>query len=350
MRQLRDKRQNSNYQIIPILLPGSKDADFAEDDELFARLKLLLLDSENSSFSEVVNLFKNKQRVDFRVQDGIDDDDAFHRLVTGILGELPFPEGRVSTAAIRRDALKWIEKGKKDKSILYSGTRLREAQKIAEEAPDRLKESASRFLEASALEEQRSKRTQQILAIIFSEIAIFAIVAAILATMFGGQLGISFIKEEEQANIALSRKLADESLTDQNQPDLALLLSVQAYKTSPTFEAKRSLFTSLTNNPYLSTFLNSDSEGIEDLEFSPDGSFLLSTGRDGKVLLWNLKSNFTSAQLMQGNGYPSFAFDTKNQITAYANNDNISLFDTRENKTSSITLPQGTLKDKLHDI
>ena len=174
-------------------------------------------------------------------------------------------------------------------------------------------------------------------AIIAQQRQIGEVLAQATATVARGQ-------EQEQANIALSRKLANDVQTMQNEPDLALLLSVQAYKISPTFEAKRSLFTSLANNPNLSTFLNSDSGEIENLEFSPDGNSLLSAGSDGKVLLWNLKTNFTNTQLVQGSGSPSLALDVRNQIIAYANNDNISLFDTKENKNSSITLPQGTLK------
>lgn len=343
------QKTDSKYRIIPILLPGAKDSDFANGGELFTHLKLLLSDAKEENFSELVNLFISKQRVDFRVPDGIDNDEAFQRLATGIRGKLPFPEGRVNAAAIRRDAHQWIEKGKKDKSILYTGTKLREARKIVEDSPDRLNESAFQFLEISAFEEQRNKRRQRNFSFILGGIAILAIIATTLATLFGGQVGsaqlgeeqakatatIALGREEEQTKIARASELANLSIDQREKSfDLSLLLSVEAFHIADTAQSRSALLSNAQFSPQMLRYL----WGIDGVKrfpflknagtplsvaFSPDGKIMASSHSNGMIVFWDTTTYkpISNLSLGESSDANSIDFSPDGKILASGNDD-----------------------------
>ena len=106
---------------------------------------------------------------------------------------------------------------------------------------------------------------------------------------------------EERAQVAQSQRLAAEARTLVNDRlDLALLLSVQSLRTFETFEAKNTLLSTLSQNPYLSAFVW-DTTDADAVAFSPDGSLLAvgSCGQfnlfdpfcvEGKITLWDTSS------------------------------------------------------------
>lgn len=86
------------------------------------------------------------------------------------------------------------------------------------------------------------------------------------------------ISERDRAQIALSRLLAKRSIDQLNVGNLeqSLLLSLEAYQTMPTFEARNSLLAGMEYSPHLSTFLRTnrqlgDQVG-KNILFNPDGT------------------------------------------------------------------------------
>jgi WD40 repeat protein len=102
-----------------------------------------------------------------------------------------------------------------------------------------------------------------------------AVVLAIVAVVALGAAFFAF----KQTRIALSRTLAWQasSLVD-SQLDLAMLLSLAAYRTSNTFEARNSLIAASMHSPFLTTYLRQHRGEVTQVAFSPDGRLLASTG------------------------------------------------------------------------
>lgn len=95
-------------------------------------------------------------------------------------------------------------------------------------------------------------------------------------------------RADNQAEIALARQLAAQSTTLLNsQPDLALLLSLEAVNRLDSPETQASLLTALQNNPRLTTFLHA-ANGLQEVRFSPDGTLLASAGGNGSLELWDV--------------------------------------------------------------
>ncbi|BEL04872.1 hypothetical protein Q0Z83_030630 [Actinoplanes sichuanensis] len=87
----------------------------------------------------------------------------------------------------------------------------------------------------------------------------------------------------------LSRQLAARSATLlSTNPDIAGLLAVQAYRTSPTSEAADSLH-DVVARP-LAQILTDDAGDVSAVAYSPDGMHLAGTDSDTRVRVWNLRT------------------------------------------------------------
>jgi WD40 repeat protein len=124
---------------------------------------------------------------------------------------------------------------------------------------------------------------------------------------------------KEKEAIATSRQLAAQALNHLNdQLDLALLLSVEAYQTANTREALSSLLKGLQFRPYLNTFLHGHTGSVVSVAFSPDGKILTSGSNDDTIILWDVNTHQQIDQPLTGHhwGVKSVAFSPNGKILA----------------------------------
>jgi len=95
-----------------------------------------------------------------------------------------------------------------------------------------------------------------------------------------------------QANIALSRQLlAQASELQESQPDVSLLLNLEALRRAPATakkEARFALKDKLTRPYHVATQLTGHPAEVYDVEFSPDGKLLVSASADQTARLGDM--------------------------------------------------------------
>jgi WD40 repeat protein len=95
----------------------------------------------------------------------------------------------------------------------------------------------------------------------------------------------------KQANIAKINELAALALSNKDErPDLALLLSVEAYNRLENYQTLNSLLTVIRAKPQLLGFLVAE-QPVYSVSFSFDGKQLASLGYGGELRLWDVESH-----------------------------------------------------------
>ncbi|HBL29666.1 MAG TPA: hypothetical protein DD490_22760, partial [Acidobacteria bacterium] len=191
---------------------------------------------------------------------------------------------------MQRQAALWESQGKPP-GLLLGGAELVEAERWAEATMAELTEMEGRFLTESrkvqdlAEKENRQVKRTRWLALSATLTTLVAVVALIWAWR-------AYTTVEQEARLSASRELAlKSSLLLDKQLDLALLLTLEAGRIAPTFEAHRSLLAALQYNERLWRFLPAPSSDSGQMRlrvaFRPGGAMLASAGELASIELWS---------------------------------------------------------------
>ncbi|MFI8070928.1 helix-turn-helix domain-containing protein [Streptomyces sp. NPDC086033] len=174
----------------------------------------------------------------------------------------------------------WQELGREE-GALYRGSRLAAAQEhFGGAAREDLTDLERAYLDAGRDHEHKGRRRSRLVLTAVTTALCLALVAAGLAV---GQWRSAVTAQ----HLAQSRQLAAESgaLMD-SDPDLASLLAVHAYRTSPTREAAAALFAAAALP--LRERLVGGTAPVDSVALSPDGHTVAASSRDGKVRIWDV--------------------------------------------------------------
>lgn len=178
---------------------------------------------------------------------------------------------------------RWAEK--RDPGDLLAGTALAEGMDWSRSQQWGLPDDIATFLSASRQRQeavaQRRKRLITVLATLL-----------VLALLAGAGALWQWRTAAAQRQAALSRQLAAQSDTiSKTNPELASLLAVQAYRTSPTGEALHSLRTA--SSLPLQRRLPGHDQAVDAVAFSPDGKTLATGSFDSTARLWDVATGKT---------------------------------------------------------
>jgi WD40 repeat protein len=177
------------------------------------------------------------------------------------------------------------QRTERDPDALYRGARLAEAREWAERNPVALNELEEEFLRESAEAEERARRSRvRRLRVTAGALAAGLIVVAGLAVVAFLQRG----RADEQERLARSRELAATSLEQiERDPQLSLLLAIEAYETAPTAQAEAAIRGALVSSPLRKVL---DVGAPASVDMSPDGKLIATQTVFGEVALWDLAS------------------------------------------------------------
>jgi WD40 repeat protein len=258
-------RKNQDFRLIPVVLPGLEQSDTTKLGS-----GTLFRDINWANFSK-----------------GLDDVEAlekFRSSLTGEVGRSDRGPARLTPYQIRRDAARWIKAEGSDKSVLYRGKQLVEAEKLSRENVDILAVGdVVAFLQESVRRQSRVRRLMTAGLITTATVIAISVAVGIAQYIIADQRRV----ESESRRLALLAR-------DVDGADGQILTIVQAYRQSPTVEASRTLREQLSKWQNLERLINVG-QTVEALAVV--GPSIFAGLEDGTLLKIELSSGKTIWQL-----------------------------------------------------
>ena len=202
---------------------------------------------------------------------------------------------------IAADAKEW-EEHKRDASYLYAGARLSFAEEQVTAQKISLSGLSKDFIDDGLyLREAERKAKENLRRRITSGLIAGIAVALVLA----GFAGYQMLRAQKQAKIARAGELAAQSVSLRERDLIvALLLSVEAYKRGDglinSVRARSDLLDNTQASPQIEQFLNSHTDAVRSVAFSPDGKTLASGSEDNTIILWDVDTRQPIGQPLSG--------------------------------------------------
>jgi WD40 repeat protein len=246
-------RRDPKFRIIPVALPGLSQQEAAK------------LGSGK--------LFQEVNWADFTR--GPDDKDSLDKLEAALTGRKTLGyrgPARLTPYQVRRDAERWERSGRRDRSILYGGAQLTEAEAMARDNPDAMA-GVNSFISASR---ERQTGYWRGLAIVSAGVAVVLLIASAVAIA-------NYLISEQRRLASVSRQLAIAS-REALGADRALLIGARAVLVDDTAEARAALLERLQEFRFLKHVVTAGSY-VEGATLGSTGDFFLATDEGLRHLL-----------------------------------------------------------------
>jgi WD40 repeat protein len=177
-------------------------------------------------------------------------------------------------------------------SINAQEARSQSTQAVANASTSRANEGTARAASTEAVQQKNIADAARVTEAAAKETALFDRATAQAAST---QAVAQQAAAETNASVALSRRLASLGLNYlTQQPTLALLFDVEAFRTAPTFEALSALFTGLQRNLNRRVELFGRQPSLQEprlysVAFSPDGRKIAWSGTNGIIAVWDVQ-------------------------------------------------------------
>jgi WD40 repeat protein/serine/threonine protein kinase len=201
----------------------------------------------------------------------------------------------------------------------------REAEALTEADNRATAEAIAVQREAEAVDEADQRATAQAQAEIERQRADgerdIAISAQATAVAEGVRADEARVAAEEQTQIGFSRELAAESVNKLDEdPELSVLLALQALNKAHTQEAEEALHRGVPNLRLLNTMVSHE-DGISRIDYNGDGSRMVSAALNGSAQIWDTTTGEELLLLSGHDTYIHVAFSNDGSFVVTASDD-----------------------------